>query len=824
MRTDGVMKKRVSVKSGEGCAAVRRAYRVSGIVQGVGFRPFVYRLAMRHMLTGWVLNDSAGVGIEAEGAAASLDAFAAALRDEAPLAASVTAVTVREIPPVGAQDFRILPSPAGDAPRTLVSPDLAVCADCRRETMDARDRRHGYAFTNCTNCGPRYSIIRGVPYDRPLTTMAAFRMCGACQSEYDDPANRRFHAQPNACADCGPAYRLLTETGAFDGDAIAETRRIVAAGGIVAVKGIGGYHLVCDARSEAAVTRLRARKHREDKALAVMAGSPETVRRLCEVSADEERLLTSPVAPIVLLRRHRRDAADAADGTGDADGGAAPSVAPGNAYLGVMLPYAPVHLLLLAPGDLWVMTSANLSGEPILYEDAAARRELPGIADAILTHNREIAHRVDDSVVRMAAGGRMIVRRSRGFAPTPVALPFDSKIAVLAGGAELKSTFCLTRGREAFLSEHIGDLTNAKVRASYEGTIAHYERLFDLHPQLLAADLHPSYLSTRYLTARAAAEGIPLVRVQHHHAHIAAVLAEHGCTERVLGAAFDGTGYGDDGHAWGGEFLAADLTGYERLAHFAYLPLPGGDKAAAEPWRLALWVLCGVHGDALAARCPAFAAQLPSGWQLLMQATAAGINAPLTSSVGRLFDAAAALLGITYVNTYEGQAAIELEQCARRAQRRGRVLLYRVYEGGVYGLGARDAGAAACLRGISPAEAYGRDAGRGAPLTIDFIPTLRILADGAEKLSDEERAGRALDFHATITAATCDLLDRLSRETGLRTVALSGGVFQNALLVELLLLFIRDKYRVLLPHTVPPNDGGVAYGQAAVGVMRDFGA
>ena len=810
-RADRMMEERLSAQSGERCAAERRAFRVSGIVQGVGFRPFVYRLAMRCGLGGWVLNDSAGVGIEAEGAAASLDAFAAALRDEAPLAASVTAVTVREIPPVGAQDFRILPSPAGDAPRTLVSPDLAVCADCRRETMDARDRRHGYAFTNCTNCGPRYSIIRGVPYDRPLTTMAAFRMCDACQSEYDDPADRRFHAQPNACADCGPAYRLLTETGAFDGDAIAETRRIVAAGGIVAVKGIGGYHLVCDARSEAAVTRLRARKHREDKALAVMAGSPETVRELCEVSADEERLLTSPVAPIVLLRRHRRDAADAVDGTGDADGGVAPSVAPGNAYLGVMLPYAPVHLLLLAPGDLWVMTSANLSGEPILYEDAAARRELPGIADAILMHNREIAHRVDDSVVRMTPpGGRMILRRSRGFAPTPVALPFDSKISVLAGGAELKSTFCLTRGREAFLSEHIGDLTNAQVRASYEGTIAHYERLFDVHPQLLVADLHPNYLSTRYLEARAAEEGIPLVRVQHHHAHIAAVLAEHGCTERVLGAAFDGTGYGDDGRAWGGEFLAADLSGYERLGHFAYMPLPGGDKAAAEPWRLALWTLYGVHGKRLAKKCPGFAAHLPPDWQLLMQATAAGINAPLTSSVGRLFDAAAALLGITYVNTYEGRAAIELEQCARRARRRPRILLYRVHEGDAYDI---------------PHNGDGRvDVPRGAPLTIDFMPVLRTIADEAEQLSDEERAGRALDFHVTLAAATYDLLDRLSRETGLRTVAFSGGVFQNALLVELLLLFIRDKYRVLLPHTVPPNDGGIAYGQAAVGVMRDFGA
>ena len=783
-----------------GCAAVRRAFRVSGIVQGVGFRPFVYRLAARYGLGGFVLNDSAGVGIEAEGNAAALDAFAAALRAEAPLAASVTEVTAREMPPVGEDAFRILPSPAGDAPRTLVSPDLAVCADCRREVMDARDRRYGYAFTNCTNCGPRYTIIRGVPYDRPLTTMAAFRMCGACQREYDDPADRRFHAQPNACVDCGPAYRLLTGAGAFAGDPIAEARRIIAAGGIVAVKGIGGYHLACDARNDAAVTRLRARKHREGKALAVMAGSIETVRGLCVVSADEERWLTSPVAPIVLLRR-REDAADAA----------APAVAPGNAYLGVLLPYAPVHLLLLAPGDLWVMTSANMSGEPILHEDAAAERELRVIADAILAHNRVIAHRVDDSVVRMAPGGRMILRRSRGFAPTPVTLPFESDITVLAGGAELKNTFCLARGREAFLSEHIGDLTNAKVRASYEGTIAHYERLFDVRPRLLAADLHPAYLSGQYLAARAAAEGLPLVKVQHHHAHIAAVLAEHGCMERVLGAAFDGTGYGDDGCAWGGEFLVADLSGYERRAHFAYLPLPGGDKAAEEPWRMALWVLYGVHGDALAARCPAFAAQIPPGWRLLMQATAAGVGAPLTSSVGRLFDTAAALLGVSYVNAYEGQAAIELEHAARRARRRGRVLPYTVRGGD--GGGARDALPGGDMRAGET----------GAPITIDFLPVLHAVMDGAEGLSAEERAGRALDFHVTLAAATRDIFDRLARVTGLRTVALSGGVFQNALLLELLLEQIRGAYRVLLPHTVPPNDGGIAYGQAAIGVMRDFG-
>ena len=761
------------------CDALRRAFRVSGIVQGVGYRPFVYRLAARYGLAGRVWNDSAGVGIEAEGDPAALAAFAAALSDEAPLAASVTVVKAREIAPVGETDFRILPSPAGDAPRTLVSPDLAVCADCRREVMDARDRRYGYAFTNCTNCGPRYTIIRGMPYDRPLTTMAAFRMCGACQGEYDDPANRRFHAQPNACAACGPSYRLRTAGGVFAGDPLAEARRIVAAGGIVAVKGIGGYHLACDARSEAAVLRLRARKRREGKALAVMAGGMETVRALCDVSAAEERWLTSPVAPIVLLRR-RVDARDAA----------APAVAPGNAYLGVLLPYAPVHLLLLAPDDLWVMTSANMSGEPILYEDAAAGRELLSIADAVLVHNRTIAHRVDDSVLRMTAGGRMVLRRSRGFAPTPLALPFESDISVLAGGAELKNTFCLTRGREAFLSEHIGDLTNAKVRASYEETIAHYERLFAVRPQLLAADLHPAYLSGSCIAARAAAEGLPLVRVQHHHAHIAAVLAERGCMERVLGVALDGTGYGDDGAAWGGEFFAADLLGYERLAHFAYLPLPGGDRAAEEPWRMALWVLHGAYGPTLADRHPAFAARLPAGWPLLMEATAAGMNAPLTSSVGRLFDTAAALLGVARVNAYEGQAAIALEQLARTARRPGRVLPYAV---------------------------------RGAPgaMTIDFLPVLHALMDGAEGLSDADRAGRARDFHVTLAAAVADVLGRLARATGLGAVALSGGVFQNALLLELLPEYMGGGYRVLLPHAVPPNDGGIAYGQAAVALARE---
>lgn len=760
------------------CARQRRAFRVSGIVQGVGFRPFVYRLAVRLGLGGWVLNDSAGVGIEAEGTPAALDSFGEALRTQAPLAAAVTAVTYTETAVLGEVLFRILPSPAGEPARTLVSPDLAVCADCRREILSETDRRQGYAFTNCTNCGPRYSIIRGVPYDRPLTSMAAFRMCPACQHEYDDPADRRFHAQPNACAACGPSYRLLAEGAAADGNPLEKAREIIAAGGIVAIKGIGGYHLACDARSDEAVARLRRRKRREAKALAVMAGALETVRRLCAVSEEEERWLASPAAPIVLLQR-RPDAEDAV----------APSVAPGNPCLGVMLPYAPIHLLLLAPDDLWVMTSANLSGEPIIYDDVAAERGLAEIADAILMHNREIVHRVDDSVLRMTAGGRQIVRRSRGFAPTPLALPFAPQASVLAGGAELKSTFCLTRGNEAFLSEHIGDLTHRSVLASYEETIAHYEQFFETKPELLAADLHPAYLSGRCLAARAEREGIPLVRVQHHHAHIAAVLAEHACHERVLGAALDGMGWGDDGTAWGGEFLAADMAGYERLAHFACIPLPGGDRAAEEAWRLALWVLYGLHGERLVTHAPGFAAQLPAGWQLLMQAAAAGVSAPLTSSAGRLFDAAAALLGVCLVNRYEGQAAIELELLARTAQREGRILPYVL---------------------------------RGAPgaMTADFLPVLHALADGAEQISAEERAGRALDFHVTMAAAVAEVLGVLAVHTGLRTAALAGGVFQNGLLLEQVLARIGGDYRVLLPHLAPPNDGGIAYGQAAAALAR----
>ena len=797
----------------------RVAVRVRGIVQGVGFRPFIYRLARQHQIAGWVLNDTQGVKIEAAGTAVEVAAFLAGIRSEAPSMAVIDALEVQDLPvaplpnvqdlPVtplptvqdlsaaplfNAQEsgaaapvrFRILPSPAGEARNALISPDIATCADCRRELLDPANRRYGYAFTNCTNCGPRYSIIEDIPYDRPKTTMKHFPMCPDCQQEYENPMNRRFHAQPNACAACGPSYTLLrlTETGdartvlAKDAAALAEARRRIAAGEILAIKGLGGYHLACDARNARAVAALRARKHREDKPFAVMAGSLDTVRSLCSVSAQEAALLEGPQAPIVLL--HKKPAAEAS---------LAPATAPGNPSLGVMLPYAPVHYLLLQPDDVWIMTSANRSDEPIAYEDADALRRLGTIADAFLLHDRKIAHRVDDSVLRIAAGAPYFLRRSRGYVPAPIRLAVPPAAPmVLACGAELKNTFCVTKGPLAFLSEHIGDLSNQATLASYEEIIRHYENIFTLRPTVLAADLHPDYLSTAYARQRADRQGIPLLQVQHHHAHIASVLAEHGENGPVLGVAFDGTGYGPDGSIWGGEFLQADLQGFQRLAHFSCLPLPGGGVAAREPWRQALWVLYLLYGEELEKKQPAFCAALPKGWKLLIQAVKAGLNAPLSSSAGRLFDTASALLGLRQVNNYEGQAAVEFELCAQQAVGTGRVLPYEVVE-------------------------------KNGTIEIDMLSALRILAEN-HAAAAAEKARLALDFHVTMADCIHRVLQELQRRTGLTRVALSGGVFQNKTLLELTLARLEPDFAVLLNRQVPPNDGGIALGQAAVALAR----
>lgn len=744
----------------------RAGIRVAGIVQGVGFRPFIYRLAKSCQLTGFVRNDEQGVWIEAEGKSEDLKEFSQRIAVEAPAMAKITSCQETELNPCGDTEFLITKSIDGGHKAAYISPDIAICEDCRREIADPNNRRYGYAFTNCTNCGPRYSIIKDIPYDRPLTTMKDFQMCPFCRDEYEDPLDRRFHAQPNACGSCGPRYTLYDSQGkCFSGeDLLKKVRTLIRQGKILALKGIGGYHLVCDARCSEAVKTLRARKIREDKPFAVMGGSLQAVQRLCEVSEDEEKLLNSPSAPVVLLKK--KAAFDLAEGT-----------APGNPYLGVMLPYAPVHCLLLETDDVWVMTSGNTSDEPIAYKDADAWERLAGIADYFLVHDREIYSRVDDSVARVFAGAPYLLRRSRGMAPTPIALE-KKGASVLACGAEVKNTFCLTKGSEAFVSEHIGDLENQATLQSFSSAIEQYERLFEIRPELAVCDLHPEYLSTKY----AKACGLPWVEVQHHHAHIASVLAEHHETEKVIGVAFDGTGYGEDGHLWGGEFMVADCRNYERVMHLAYMKLPGAAKAIQEPWRQALWLLYQRHGRELFQRPWDFwqGEELPKGWELLLQAAEKGLNTPLSSSAGRLFDTAAALLGIRMYNHYEGQAAIELERAA----------------GGEKG-------------GILPYTITGD--------ILDLAPALQLLA---ERKKSQGSAALAADFHTTVADAICSALRQISRRTGIWKVALSGGVFQNMTLLEQVTAMLGNEYTVLLNRQVPPNDGGIALGQAAVAIER----
>ncbi|MEO5576424.1 MAG: carbamoyltransferase HypF, partial [Gaiellaceae bacterium] len=595
----------------------RRGFVVRGIVQGVGFRPFVYGIARRHELGGFVFNDGEGVVVEVEGDARALDGFARALVDEAPPLAQVDSVETRPLEPQGETEFLIRVSEARGS-TALIPADVATCDDCLRELFDPQDRRYRYPFINCTQCGPRFTIVTGVPYDRPLTTMAGFPLCADCRLEYEDPGDRRFHAEPIACPVCGPRVTLPIEAAA----------QLLRGGSILAVKGLGGYHLACDAASEVAVARLRARKLREDKPFAVMTSEPDRLARL----TDEERaLLSSRERPIVLVRRRT-------------DAQVAPSVAPGTPWLGLMLPYTPLHHLLLAElGGALVLTSGNRSDEPIAYEDDEARERLGEIADAFLAHDRPIHRRCEDSVVRAAYP----VRRSRGYVPGALPLPVAASRAIVAAGAELKSTFCVARGAQAFLSPHLGDLDSELAYRAFLTDLALYLAMLGAEPEVIAHDLHPEYLATKWALEQEA----ELVGVQHHHAHVAACLAEHGETGPALALVFDGTGYGTDGTLWGGELLRCDLVGLERLAHLEPVPLPGGEAAIREPWRVAASYL------EQAGRPVPF-----ERWELVRHALK--VNAPLSSGMGRLFDAVAALLGVRETVTYEGQAAIELEQLA----------------------------------------------------------------------------------------------------------------------------------------------------------------
>jgi hydrogenase maturation protein HypF len=744
----------------------------TGLVQGVGFRPFVFRLAVRRHLGGWVLNSDGAVHIEIEGTAEAVQDFLLALPREKPPLAQIHSIRTEVMPDCGDTVFRIKESALKSPDAPFVAPDTAMCEDCRREIMDSGNRRYRYPFTNCTNCGPRYTIIRAVPYDRGLTTMASFTMCPDCQSEFDNPADRRFHAQPNACPVCGPSYRLLNASGQAlplpdAGDVLLLTRRLIRTGHIVAVKGLGGYHLACDARNEAAVALLRSRKAREEKPLAVMCGSLDTIKVLCSVSPDEEELLTGTVRPIVLL--------DKGPGYDLAE-----SVAPHNPRIGVMLPYTPVHELLLAPGDIWVMTSGNTSDEPISYQDDDAIFRLKSLADHFLVHNRLIHRRADDSVARIFNGEPYLYRRSRGYTPAPIRLSYPSP-PLLACGGELKSTFCLASGHQAFLSAHIGDLENQETYQYYTDSIIHYQQLLSIEPQAVAYDLHPGYFSTRY----AQALPLPQIGIQHHHAHIAAIMAEHGLDNPVIGVAFDGTGYGTDGALWGGEFLIADRANFVRAAHCRYLPLPGGSKAIKEPWRIALWILHELFGMELSSVNIPFIRSLPADWPVVVKAAALGLNSPLCSSAGRLFDAAAALLGFYRAIHYEGQAAVELELAA--AGQTGKALPYSIV--------------------------------KGSPHQLDFRPAFAALIEQIALGTD--RGFLAAGFHATIAAAICDTVRLISSETGIRQVALSGGVFQNLRLLAEVTSGLRDNsFTVYLHRQTPPNDGGLALGQAAVAAAR----
>jgi len=710
----------------------RRRFRITGVVQGVGFRPFAFALAHAHELGGFVLNDGEGVIVEAEGAPEALDRFVAALCADAPALARVESVAAEALAPVGQRDFVIAPSVA-TAGRALIPPDVATCDDCLRELFDPADRRHRYPFINCTRCGPRFTIVRAVPYDRPNTTMAPFAMCPDCAREYADPADRRFHAEPIACRECGPRLSMPLE------EAVALLRD----GAILAVKGLGGYHLACDATSEPAVARLRSRKHREEKPFAIMAADPWT---LAEVSPAEEQLLSAPERPIVLLRRRP-------------DAPVAPSVAPGNPWLGVLLPYTPLHHLLLADlADPVVMTSGNRSDEPIAFEDGDARQRLAGIADAFLANDRAIHRRCEDSVVR----AQFAVRRSRGLTPGALRLPVAAPRPIVAAGAQLKSTFCVARGREAFLSAHLGDLDTELAYRAFVTDLELYVEMLGIEPAVVACDMHPDYLSTRW----AREQERELVEVQHHHAHAAACLAEHGESGPALALVFDGTGYGTDGTLWGGELLRCDLARFERVAHLRPVALPGGEAAIREPWRCA------------AAYLEAAGRPVPfERWPLVRESLR--VNAPLSSGMGRLFDAVAALLGVRERVTYEGQAAIELEQ----------------------------------LAGDARARPYACDVAGPA---IDGPALVRAAHD--DLAAGRSRREISAAFHEGVAAAAARAC-ALAAEP--RTVVLSGGTFQNLRLLRSVSRRLVDEgFRVLTHRVVPPNDGGISFGQAAVAARR----
>jgi hydrogenase maturation protein HypF len=753
-----------------------RRIHVRGVVQGVGFRPFVYQLAKTYGLAGWVCNTSGDVTIEVEGPGESLDRFSSDLRNSPPPQSRIESISDVSIASKGHTRFEILSSLVKENEYQLVSPDLSTCPECRAEIFNPADRRYHYPFTNCTNCGPRFTIIEDIPYDRPHTTMERFRMCPVCQREYDDPADRRFHAQPNACPVCGPRLEIVDSSGKNVNaeDVITCAAQLLKEGKILAVKGLGGFLLACDASDDTAVRLLRDRKKRSSKPFAVMMKDLDEVKRYCRVKEKEAEALISSSSPIVLL--------EIIPPTGKWI--LAPSVAPGLDHLGVMLPYTPLHHLLVQETGLpLVMTSGNLSEEPIAKDNAEALRRLRGIADYFIVHNRDIYSRYDDSVVTVEQGTTRMVRRARGYAPYPVRLPFQSR-PVLACGGELKNTFCLTRDNHAFVSQHIGDMENEETLEHFENTVRLYEKLFRIQPEILVCDLHPDYLSDRWAEAEAEKHHLPLVRVQHHHAHIVSCMTENGVQSPVIGVALDGTGYGTDGNVWGGEFMVADYCGFQRKAHFEYLPLPGGNAAIQKPYRAAIGYLYALFGsEALSRDLPSLKEVDSLEIDLIKQQVDRQINTSFTSSCGRLFDVVSSLLGIRQQVEYEGQAAIDLESALAHD------LVNVLY-----------------------------------PFNIEIENGMRIIRIKemlAEVLGDIRQgvpaANISASFHNTMTRVIISLCRDISLENGIHQVALSGGVFQNRRLLNQVVEGLKEEgLTVLLHRQVPCNDGAISLGQAVI--------
>jgi len=770
---------------------------VRGIVQGVGFRPFVYGLAVKYNLKGWVYNTSEDVRIEVEGEAEDIKQFERELKTKTPPLAYIENVTIEYHPPLGYKNFEIRQSQAQAGKYQLISPDVATCQPCLSELLNLEDRRYRYPFTNCTNCGPRFTIIEDMPYDRPKTTMRYFQMCPECQAEYDNPLDRRFHAQPNACPKCGPQVELVDNRGNLvtESNPIAAASQLLKEGKIVAIKGLGGFLLACDATNDAAVETLRQRKKRPSKPFAVMVTDIDEAEGHCYVSPEEEDILSSPQSPIVLMRWKE-------------DSSISREVAPNLQYLGIVLPYTPLHHILLRDTCLpLVMTSGNLSEEPIARDNDEALRRLSGIADYFLIHNRDIYSRYDDSVAMVEKGTSQLIRRARSYAPYPIRLPCETR-QVLGCGAEDKNTFCLTKDNYAFVSQHIGDMENMETLEHFDSTISLYKRLFHIEPEIVAYDLHPDYLATKY-AQELGESGVKLIPVQHHHAHIASCMADNGLDFPVIGVAFDGTGMGADGNIWGGEFLVADYRNFRRAGHLEYLPLPGGDAAVKRPRRTAIgYILTLLGEDALNAVIATLngvkgkQSQLASIEQVtevevevIKRQIERKINSPLTSSMGRLFDAISALLGIREEIDYEGQAAVELEMAAHSY-----VIARRVSEEAI-----------SDVRESYPFHIV-EDEGIKIVRLKDLLSA--VIEDLHQGISKGRISGK---FHNTVARMINEMCRLMAVETSITQVALSGGVFQNRLLLrKTVSLLESDGFQVFTNRQVPCNDGGISLGQAII--------